>query len=196
MDAGALAGRKKKGKKAEAKDDGAGGSGGHGASAAAAASAAQGSNAIPAHATATPRSSSVARVSRKREHSSSSASSAPAPDRSVKRRAPSRRRLIVPPALASTFERLVNAQRASAAWESDMWRRYSEEDGIIIDAFITYESNKFLGFGRHNDPEIVAEMIAVDPDGRLRAEAQRGWAPYHETMCINKAHPELVGWHV
>jgi hypothetical protein len=116
--------------------------------------------------------------------------------RNVKRRTTWRRREIVPPALASTFERLVHAQRASAAWESDMWRRYSEEDGGIIDAFITYESNKFLGFGRHNDPEIVAEMIAADPDGRLRAEAQRGWAPYHEVMSINKAHPELVGWHV
>jgi hypothetical protein len=94
----------------------------------------------------------------------------------------------------SARDRLRELQRASKAWEKDAMSRYSEEAFLAIDCFHNQQQNEFNGHARHNSPSLYAEAVAQDTEGRLRAEAAKGWALSREIELIWAKHPQLVGW--
>src|SRR4051812_5718130 len=57
--------------------------------------------------------------------------------------------------------------------EFEVEGKYSEDDAVTIDGFITYFTNEYNGFGHENDPSCYQSNLDDDPTGNLFKEALR-----------------------
>ena len=102
----------------------------------------------------------------------------------------------VPANLAADAERVASLQRACVAWEASVQVRYSSEDALSIEGFLTRYSNVFAGFGDRNNVGSWQRAIAQDRDGRLQAEAKQGWELDKQLKLMYAKHPSLRVWHL
>ena len=77
-----------------------------------------------------------------------------------------------------------------------MQSRYSSDDALSIEGFLTRYSNVFAGFGDRNNVGSWQRAIAQDRDGRLQAEAKQGWELEKQQEIIFDKHPHLLAWYL